>query len=150
NKEKFLRVPRNLEQVSVIVDAFDQNEGNLARRRLGLYQLGYQVLHSDGTPLSEPISDFKTPRITIKFNWLPTDEEAVKVAYFEQSGITVHGNSSTRFLYNLTNEIFDGHARTGFWNIKSLAAGDYLLRIYAADYAGNVASKGRDLALRLE
>ena len=79
-----------------------------------------------------------------------TPEEAVKVAYFEQSGITVHGSSSTRFLYNLSNEIFDGHARTGFWNIKSLAAGDYILRIYAADYAGNVASKGRDLALRLE
>jgi hypothetical protein len=36
--------------VHVIVDAWDQVDGNRAQRRLGLYRLGYQVLAADGRP----------------------------------------------------------------------------------------------------
>ena len=43
-----------------MADAWDQMDGNLARRRLGLYKLGYQVLHADGTPLP----GFDQPLIT--------------------------------------------------------------------------------------
>jgi hypothetical protein len=35
--------------------------------------------------------------MTIEFNQLPPDRSAVKVAYADGSGITVHGNAKTRF-----------------------------------------------------
>ncbi|HWJ96502.1 MAG TPA: NHL repeat-containing protein, partial [Telluria sp.] len=41
---KPLRVPRTAGELSIVVDAWDQLDGNLARRRLGLYKLGYQLL----------------------------------------------------------------------------------------------------------
>lgn len=141
-----LTLSRSLEQVSIIVDAFDQADGNIARRRLGLYELGYQILKADGTPLP----GFEKPKMTIRFNHLPADEEAVKVAYAENSGITVHGSAATRFLYNITNEIHDGHAIIQFWQIKDLPAEDYLIHVHAADYAGNVANRNHVLRVRLE
>ena len=141
-----IKLAKSLEQVSIIVDAFDQADGNMARRRLGLYELGYQILQADGTPLA----GFEKPKMTIRFNHLPADEEAVKVAYAENSGITVHGNATTKFLYNLTNEIHDGHATINFWNIKDLAAGDYLIRITAKDFAGNLAIGKTELRVKIE
>ncbi|AZP13365.1 gluconolaconase [Undibacterium parvum] len=141
-----LRVARSLDKLSIIVDAYDQADGNAARRRLGLYKLGYQILHADGSPLP----GFEQPQIKLEFNRLPPDEESVKIAYASDSGITVHGNASTRFLYKVTNIVRDGHASTAYWSIKDLPLGDYILRILAADYAGNQAMAGRDLAIRLE
>lgn len=141
-----VKLAKSLEQVSIIVDAFDQADGNMARRRLGLYELGYQILQADGTPLA----GFEKPKMTIRFNHLPADEEAVKVAYAENSGITVHGNATTKFLYNLTNEIHDGHAIINFWNIKDLAAGEYRIRITAKDFAGNLAVGKTELTVRIE
>lgn len=141
-----LKLARSLGQVSIIVDAFDQADGNMARRRLGLYELGYQILQADGTPLA----GFEKPKMTIRFNHLPADEEAVKVAYAENSGITVHGNAATKFLYNITNEIHDGHAIINFWNIKDLASGDYLIRITAKDFAGNLAIGKTELKVKIE
>ena len=141
-----LILSRQLEQVSIIVDAYDQADGNIARRRLGLYELGYQILQADGTPLP----GFEKPKMTIRFNHLPADEEAVKVAYAENSGITVHGSATTKFLYNLTNEIKNGHAIINFWHIKDLPPGDYLIKIRAADYAGNLAIGMTELRVRIE
>jgi hypothetical protein len=145
-RDKRLVLPRTLGAVSIIVDAYDQADGNAKRRRLGLYKVGYQILHSDGTPLPGD----EQPRINLEFNQLPPDEDAVKIAYAEQSGITVHGNATTRFLYNVTNIVRDGHARTAYWQLDQVPAGDYLIRIFAADYAGNQAISGRDLAIRVE
>lgn len=144
--EEPILIPRSLEEVSIIVDAFDQADGNAERRRLGLYELGYQVFKSDGTPLA----GYENPQVTIRFNLLPTDEEAVKVAYAENSGITVHGSATTRFLYNISNEIKSGHAVIKYWKIKDLPAGDYKIRVYAADYAGNRAGLGNEIAVRVE
>lgn len=141
-----LKLPRSLEQVSIIVDAFDQADGNMARRRLGLYELGYQILQADGTP----VAGFEQPKMTIRFNHLPADEEAVKVAYAENSGITVHGNAATKFLYNITNEIHDGHAIINFWNIKDLTPGDYRIRVIAKDFAGNLTLGKTELAVRID
>ena len=129
--------------LAIVVDAFDQSDGNAARRRLGLYKLGYQVLGADGAPLP----GFEAPLVNIEFNRLPPDEESVKVAYADGSGITVYGSKATRFLYQVTNTVRDGVARQGSWNPAGLAPGDYTIRIYAADYAGNVALAGRDLAI---
>ena len=140
-----VRVPRGV-GVQIVVDAWDQVDDNLPRRRLGLYALGYQILRADGTPLP----GFEMPRMNIEFNRMPADGDAVKVAYAPGSGITVHGSAATRFRYVLTNTVRDGELATGTWRADGLPAGDYTLRIIARDYSGNVASTGRDLELSLE
>jgi hypothetical protein len=130
-------------RVSIVVDAFDRNDANASRRRLGLYRLGYQILKPDGTPAP----GFEQPRINLIFNRLPADRGAPKIAYAEQSGITVYGSATTRFLYNVTNTVRDGRAAAGDWDTTQLAGGDYILRIVAADYSGNEAHENRDVLL---
>jgi DNA-binding beta-propeller fold protein YncE len=137
-------VPRDLAGIRIVVDAWDQVDRNLPRRRLGLHALGYQVLHADGTPLP----GYASPRMTIDFQRMPSDE-AVKVAYAPGSGITVHGSAVTRFRYAVTNTVRDGQWADGLWHAGELPAGDYLLRITAQDYSGNHALAGRDLKVRL-
>jgi len=56
-------------RVNIIVDAFDRNDMNASRRRLGLYSLGYQVLKVNGTPAQ----GFEQPRINLVFNRLPAN-----------------------------------------------------------------------------
>jgi DNA-binding beta-propeller fold protein YncE len=129
--------------VRIVVDAFDRTNMNADRRRLGLYKLGYQLLKADGTPAP----GFEEPRINIVFDRLPADREATKVAYAAESGITVYGSRTTRFLYEVTNTVREGRAATGSWDSSQLAKGDYVLRIIAADYSGNEAQEGRDLRI---
>ena len=140
---KRLLVPRTGGPLAIIVDAYDQTDGNAARRKLGLYKVGYQILSADGVPLA----GFEQPRMNIEFNQLPPDRESVQVAYASNSGITVYGSKTTRFLYQVTNVVRDGEAKNGSWDPATLAAGDYIIRISAADYAGNTALAGRDLAI---
>jgi hypothetical protein len=130
-------------QVRIVVDAFDRTNMNAERRRLGLYKLGYQVLKADGNPAP----GFNEPRINILFNRLPGDREATKVAYAAESGITVYGSKTTRFLYEVTNTVRDGRAAQGVWDTSQLPKGDYILRIIAADYSGNEAQEGRDVPI---
>ena len=124
--------------VRIVVDAFDRTNLNAARRRLGLYRLGYQVLKPDGTPAP----GFEQPRMNIVFDRLPWDRAATKVAYADQSGITVYGSATTRFLYEVTNTVRDGHATNGVWETLQLPKGDYVLRIIAADYSGTKRNRG--------
>jgi sugar lactone lactonase YvrE len=138
-------VSRTSPGISIVVGAYDQMDGNANRRRLGLYKVGYQVLRADGTPLP----GYEQPQMNIEFNRLPPDTESVKVAYAGNSGITVHGSAVTRFLYVVTNSVRDGHAIEGAWMPGQLAAGDYIIRITAADYAGNQADGGRDLPITI-
>lgn len=145
-KGKRLEVSRELGDVDVVVDAYDQMDGNLARRRLGLYQLGYQVLQADGTPLP----GYEQPRIMQTYDQLPKQREAVKVVYSADSGITVYGSKATRFTYSLTSRLEHGEVTPGRWQVRELAPGNYTLRIYAADYAGNTATAGRDLPITIE
>ena len=129
--------------VRIVVDAFDRTNMNAERRRLGLYKLGYQILKIDGSPAP----GFNEPRINILFNRLPGDRAATKVAYAEESGITVYGSKTTRFLYEVTNTVRDGRAATGVWDTSQLPKGDYILRIIAADYSGNEVQEGRDVPI---
>lgn len=131
--------------VRIVVDAFDRTNINASRRRLGLYRLGYQLLKTDGT--SAP--GFDQPRINIIFDRLPLDREATKVAYAAESGITVYGSATTRFLYEVTNTVRDGRAAQGVWDTTQLPKGDYVLRIIAADYSGNEAQENRDVLITL-
>lgn len=132
--------------VRIVVDAFDRTNLNPDRRRLGLYKLGYQVLKADGTPAP----GFEQPRINILFNRLPPDREATKVAYADESGITVYGSKSTRFLYEVTNTVRDGQVARGVWDTTQLPKSDYVLRIIAADFSGNEAHEGRDILVTLK
>ena len=132
-------------RVRVVVDAYDQVDGNQARRRLGLYRLGYQLLHPDGAPAP----GFEGPRVTIEFNRLPPGDEAPKIAYADESGITVYGSRQTRFLYELTNTLRDGRAAHGTWDTSELPPGDYTLRVLAADFNGNEAEANRDIPVTL-
>ena len=143
---KRVLVARGAGPLGIVVDAYDQADGNAARRKLGLYKVGYQVLQADGTP----VAGFGQPRVNIEFNKLPPDPESVKLAYADNSGITVYGSARTRFLYVVTNTVRDGVARAGGWDPAALAPGDYVIRIFAADYAGNEALNGRDLPVSVE
>lgn len=145
-KDRRLRVARALGQISIVTEAYDQMDGNLARRRLGLYKLGYQLLHADGSPAA----GFEAPRITQIYDRLPREREAVKLLYADSSGITVYGSKATRFVYAVNNTLRGGVALPGSWKVDSLAPGNYTLRIYAADYAGQLALEGRDLAITVE
>jgi DNA-binding beta-propeller fold protein YncE len=143
-KGKPVRLDRTLGAVNVVVDAFDQMDGNQARRRLGLYKLGYQLL-KDGTPMK----GFEQPVITQTYDKLPRDREAVKVVYAPTSGITVYGSKATRFAYALNSTLHNGEATPGLLKVADLEPGAYTLRIYAADFAGNIAKSGRDLELTI-
>jgi len=138
-----LTVARDGGPLSIVVDAYDQADGNEARRRLGLYKMGYQLIGSDGMP----VAGYDKPRVNIEFNQLPPDPESVKLAYADKSGITVYGSARTRFLYVVTNTVRDGQARSGGWDPAALAPGDYTIRVFAADYVGNEALAGRDLPI---
>jgi hypothetical protein len=83
------------------------------------------------------------------FDRLPADDDATKIAYAEESGITVYGSAQTRFLYEVTNTVRDGHAARAIWDTSQLPKGDYVLRIIAADYSGNEAQKGRDVNITI-
>jgi hypothetical protein len=144
-KGRPVEVARGGGPLAIVVEAYDQSDGNAARRKLGLYKVGYQILGADGTPLP----GYEQPLVNIEFNRLPPDRESVQVAYAQDSGITVYGSARTRFLYVVTNVVRDGAARTGSFNPAALAPGDYVIRVYAADYAGNVAVAGRDLPLSI-
>ncbi|MFL6335596.1 MAG: gluconolaconase [Pyrinomonadaceae bacterium] len=133
-------------RVRIVVDALDQVDGNQPRRRLGLYRLGYQLLQPDGTPAP----GFEQPRVQIEFDRLPPDREAPKIAYADESGITVYGSSETRFLYEVTNTVRHGRAERGVWDTSTLPPGDYTLRILAADFAGNEADANRDVPVTVE
>jgi sugar lactone lactonase YvrE len=141
-----VRIERRLGEVAIVADGYDQMDGNLARRRLGLYKLGYQLLRLDGSALP----GFEQPLITQVYDRLPREREAVKLLYAADSGITVYGSKATRFAYAVNNTLQGGRVAPGAWRVGALAPGDYILRIYAADYAGQVAVEGRDLAIRVE
>lgn len=140
-----LIVPRDAQGAAIVVEAWDQVDGNEPRRRLGLYSLGYQVLDKDG----RPAPGFEQPRTTLVFDRIPADGAATKVAYAAKSGITVYGSATTRFRYIATNTVRDGSFATGLWQTDRLPPGDYTVRIFASDHVGNMATKNRDLPVTL-
>lgn len=134
-------------ELQLVVDAWDQVDGNQARRRLGLYSLGWQLLQADGRPL--PLPGQEQPQVPLSFMRLPAMPQAAKLLYAPDSGITVHGSAETHFRYLLPGLGAEGQPTPGRWSTGNLPAGDYLLRIVARDFAGNQALQGRDLALTL-
>jgi DNA-binding beta-propeller fold protein YncE len=129
----------------IIVDAWDRMDANPDRRRLGVYRLGYQVLHADG----RPADGFASPLETIRFDVLAPDRSAPPLVYAPGSGIAGRGRRTTRFLYTVTTTFRGGVAAEGHWDTAQLEPGDYVLRILAADIRGNIAIANRDLPVRI-
>lgn len=140
-----LLLPSDRKGIQIVVEAWDQVDGNLARRRLGLYAVGYQVLASDGTPAP----GFEHPRMNIVFDSIPTDDAATRLIYAPDSGETVHGSARTRFLYMVSNVLHHGKASEGAWDAQALPPGDYVVRIIASDWSGNIADRHRDVPVTL-
>lgn len=138
-------LPRGGRGVQMVVEAWDQADGNQARRRLGLYQVGYQILDAQGVALP----GYEQPRFNIVFNRMPPRDSATRVAYAPGSGITVHGSAVTRFRYLVSNTVRDGLVETGRWQPDALPAGDYVIRASARDYSGNEAVGPRELKITL-
>ena len=114
----------------VTVRAYDRMDGNSDRRRLGVYKIGYQILKNDA-PLFEP-------KWTISFERMP-DAEAVGFVYAmgSKSGAT----GETIFNYIATNEVDGDVYKENFLDLSNLEDGGYVLRVFAADFFGNTASK---------
>ncbi|MEO8042762.1 MAG: hypothetical protein ABI646_09150 [Acidobacteriota bacterium] len=117
--------------VRVLVTAYDRMDGNSERRRLGVYKVGYQMLRPDGSPVRE--IDWR-----IDFSRSPSND-AVRFVYADgsRSGYT----PETVFNYIATNRVNGESAKEDFVDIKDLAAGMYILRVFVADYFGNTASE---------
>ena len=138
-------VPRQGPGVQIEVEAWDQVDRYLPRRRQRRDQVGYQILDAAGTPLA----GYEQPRFNIVFNRMPRENSATVVAYAPDSGITVHGSALTRFRYLVTNTVRDGLVETGRWQPDALPAGDYTIRASARDYSGNEAVGVRELKVSL-
>ncbi|HKQ08398.1 MAG TPA: gluconolaconase [Blastocatellia bacterium] len=121
--------------IEIRVAAYDRVDGNIASRKLGLYRVGYQLLKADGSPAA----GFEQPLVNMEFNRLPPGDDDVTVAYATGSGVSAYG-TPTRFKYIVTNRVRDGVARPGLLRTSQLAPGDYLIRIFAEDFAGNHAT----------
>lgn len=115
----------------IVVQAFDQMDGGASYRKLGIYRAGYQILKSDKTPPGEI-------KWTINFDRMP-DENAVPFVYAKgsQSGYT----PNTIFRYIVTNEVSGDFYRESFFEADKLDSGNYILRVFAADFFGNSTSK---------
>ncbi|MBK0027575.1 gluconolaconase [Stenotrophomonas sp. S48] len=138
-------VARQGRGVQIVVEAWDQVDNNLPRRRLGPYQVGYQILDGNG----QALQGYEQPRWNIVFNRMPPQNLAAKVAYAPDSGITVHGSAVTRFRYLVTNTVRDGLMETGRWQPAALPPGEYIVRASARDYSGNEGVGRREIRVRL-
>ncbi len=117
--------------VRIVVRAYDQMDGNAARRRLGLYRAGYQLLRNDGSP----VDGFADPLLTISFETLPLDEDSAQTAY--AAGSHSGATGETIFAYIVTNTVRDGVAKEGLLSLAKVAPGDYIVRVFAEDFFGN-------------
>lgn len=148
-KVSAIQIPAQLDNLRLLVEAYDQNQGNVARRRLGLYKVGYQLLSHDG----QILPGHEQPTWNMIFDQLPPDDESVKVAYAKESGITVHGSAETRFVYEVNNQISQGRAQAGWLRRADLlkaatqvnntnpANPSLILRVIVQDFSGNSTQK---------
>ena len=130
-------------RIRIVVDAWDQADGNRPNRRLGLYALGYEVLLADGTPA--PGSEGAADRLV--FDRLAPQPDAARLVYAPGSGIPFYGGRRTRFLYVVTNTFHDGQAGEAFWDTTLLQPGKYIVRVHARDINANEAKANRDTAV---
>jgi sugar lactone lactonase YvrE len=115
----------------IVAKTYDRMDGNAERRRLGVFQVGFQILKDDKTPVTDQ-------QWTIRFDRLP-EPDAVSLVYApgSKSGAT----GETIFNYIATNQVHGNVATEDFFDAAQLANGNYVVRVFAADYFGNTVSK---------
>ncbi len=119
-----------VDKTRIVVRAYDRMDGNSERRRLGVYRVGYQLFSGD-SPLGDPVWP-------MTFDRMPSND-AVHFAYTDgsQSGYT----PNTIFDYIATNRVNGDSFGEGFLDTTTLAPGSYKIRVFTADYFGNVSSR---------
>lgn len=121
----------------VVVRAYDQVDGNSGHRRLGVYQVGYQILNSDAAPLGDPIW-------TIRFDRLPS-AKAVRFVY--ATGSKSGATGETIFNYIVTNRVDGDDYQEGFLDSAALGPGNFILKVLVSDYFGNISSKELNISV---
>jgi sugar lactone lactonase YvrE len=121
----------------IVAKAYDRMDGNAERRRLGVFQVGYQIFKDGGIPVTEPLW-------TIRFDRLP-EPEAVSLVYARGSKSGATGE--TIFNYIATNQVHGNVANENFFDAAQLENGNYTIRVFAADYFGNTASKDLEITI---
>jgi len=114
-------------KVRIVMQAYDQVDGNVARRKLGLYQAGYQILRADKTPLSDI-------QWTIRFDRMPP---AASLPFVYAKGSKSGATGDTVFDYIVTNHVEGDEYSEGSLDATSLDPGIYIVRVWAGDYFGN-------------
>jgi len=122
----------------IVVRAYDRMDGNSERRKLGVYRIGYQVLREDKTPLEDI-------NWTISFDRLP-DAEAVKFVY--AAGSKSGATGETIFDYIASNRVDGDSFQEDFFDAGQLENGNYVLRVFAADFFGNQTTQ--DVEIKVE
>ena len=130
-------------RVRVVIDAWDQTDDNTPSRRLAPYELGYQVLQEDGTPMA----GFEKRRASLRFDRVGLNPDASRKVYGAGSGIPFYGGRRTRYFYIVTNRLEAGQASEGLWDTSRVPSGNYILRAWAADISGNTVE--RDLPITI-
>ena len=128
-------------RLHVVIDAWDRADDNLPSRRLAPYELGYEVLHEDGSRAA----GFETRHASLRFDRLGAD--APHQIYGAGSGIPFYNGGATRFRFIVTNRFDQGRAREDVWDTARLPPGNYILRGWAADISGNMTQRDVPVAL---
>ncbi len=123
-------------KMRIVVRAFDQMDDSSERRKLSVYQLGYQILKDE-----MPIIDKKS---AISFARLP-DANAVKFVYARGSKSGATGE--TIFDYIASNEVNGDFYKEDFFDTGKLESGNYVLRVFAADFFGNQTSQDIEISV---
>ncbi len=132
--------------VRITARVYDRMNGGQARRKLGVYRLGFQILNDDNVPLA----NFAEPRWTIVFDCLSVaaraDGYGARTVYAK--GSQAGYSPETIFDYIVTNTLKDGATTEDFWRTDELPEGIYTARIFAEDYFGN--RSVQDAKIRIE
>ena len=118
-------------KLRLVVRAYDRMDGNPVRRKLGIYKLGHQLLHTDGAAVGEV-------KWTIEFGRMPPGR-AVRYVYADGSRSGAKGE--TIFNYIVTNNLRAEEFSEGFVDASALEPGYYVIRVLVADFFGNTTSK---------
>lgn len=114
-------------KVQIVMQAYDQVDGNAARRKLGLYQAGYQLLRADKTPVTDT-------QWNIRFDRMP---RAAAVPFVYAAGSKSGATGETIFDYIVTNRVQGDEYSEGSLDANTLEPGNYIIRVWAGDYFGN-------------
>lgn len=120
----------------VIVQAYDQMDGNSERRRLGVYSVSWGLRGE--SPVKHTVAG------EIRFDRMPPNE-AVPFVY--ASGSRSGPTGETIFRYIATNSLQDDVFREDFFDASGLPVGNYTISVYVKDYFGN--SVGRNILVEV-